>query len=87
MPEAEYVVLGMPQRGEPVYIRDIGPWDRHPTITNDADGVVKRLKRGGMIVPGQRLLYYDSEGHLDEIVLDKYGEFQCFAPGPKGGVE
>ena len=51
-------------------IRDIGPWDKHMTITNDAENVVKHLLQTGVLQPVQRLLYYDSEGYLDEIVHD-----------------
>jgi hypothetical protein len=61
-------------------IRDLGPWSKHPTVTNDAEAVVKRLVRHGILKAGMRLFYYDSEGRLDEILHD--GEkFTGFAPG------
>jgi hypothetical protein len=45
-------------------IRDIGPWDSHPTVTNAAEEVVADLaKRLG----GRRLFYYDSEGQWKEV--------------------
>lgn len=56
-------------------IRDIGPWDRHFTVTNDAEGVVKRL---APILEGRRLFYFDSEGELTELVV-KDGKFAGFA--------
>jgi len=63
---------------ESITIKDLGPWNRHLTITNDAEGVVKRM------VPhlkGRRLFYIDSEGETDELVIKK-GQFAGFKPGP-----
>lgn len=60
-----------------IVIRDVGPWSKHKTITNDAEGVIKRLDPA----PGQRVFYYDSEGNLDELVHED-GKFVRFAPGP-----
>lgn len=58
-------------------LRDLGPWSKHPTITNDAANVVADLlPRLG----GRRLLYIDSEGSVDELVV-KDGKFSHFAPG------
>lgn len=51
---------------EHLIIRDIGPWNRHPTVTNDAENVVKSLVP---ILNGRKLLYFDSEGELDELVV------------------
>jgi len=65
-------------------IRDVGPWDRHPTITNDAEDVLRRLLESGELRPGQRLFYYDSENNMDEIVV-RDGEFAGFKPGPARG--
>lgn len=64
-----------------VVIRDIGPWDEHPTVTNDAEGVVARLIKAGDLQRGQRLFYYDSEGRFDEIIF-RDGRFVTFRPGP-----
>lgn len=51
-------------------IRDVGHAEGRPTVTNRAEDVVAALAGMGMGVlpPGRRLFYYDSEGHLDEIV-------------------
>lgn len=60
---------------ERVLIVDVGPWSEHPTITNDAEGVVADM------VPhlnGRRLYYQDSEGDVDELVI-KDGKFEGFA--------
>jgi len=66
---------------KPLVIRDIGPWDKYPTITNGAEEVVGQLVAEGKLPEGRRLLYYDSEGRLDEIRV-KDGRFAGFAPGP-----
>jgi len=63
---------------DPLVIRDIGPWDQHPSVTNDAEAVVQDLKL--RLPPGRRLFYYDSEGQRDEIVIED-GCFAGFAPG------
>ncbi len=65
-----------------ITIRDFGPWDRHLTVTNDAEHVVAEMAR----VYGlgtRRLFYFDSEGQLDELVHDGNGRFVRFAPGPR----
>lgn len=50
-----------------VIIRDIGPWDEFMTVTNDAESVVAQL---AVLVHGRRLFYIDSEGDLDELLID-----------------
>jgi hypothetical protein len=57
-------------------IQDVGPWDQHPSVTNDVEGVVDRLSN---ILGTRRLRYYDSEGELDEIVV-RDGKFAHFKP-------
>ena len=59
-----------------VLIRDLGPWDKYPTITNGAEEVVAEL---APILRGRRLEYYDSEGHRDEIVVaeGRFVGFRC----------
>lgn len=65
-------------------ISDVGPWDKHLTVTNDAEDVVDRLRNEGRLPIGQRLLYYDANGELDEIVMEA-GRFLRFGPCPPGG--
>lgn len=65
-----------------VVIRDVGPWDRHPTVTNDAESVVAALADS---LNGRRLFYFDSDEQLDEILV-RDGRFAGFAPGPSGGL-
>lgn len=80
---ANFVVLEDSFTGDqPLVIKDVGPWDRHPTITNDAEHVVQVLLASFTLQPGQRLLYYDSEGQLAELLI-KDGRFAGFAPGPE----
>lgn len=57
-----------------VCIRDVGPWDRHLTVTNDAERVVDEL---WVALNGRFLKYYDSEGELGEIIV-RDGKFAGF---------
>lgn len=52
---------------EKVVLRDLGPWSQHPTITNDAEQVVEETHQ---VTGNRRLLYYDSDGELTELVHD-----------------
>ena len=69
MRRANYSVIG--DATDSLLLRDLGPWDRHPTITNDAEAVVEdmapRLK-------GRRLFYYDSDNQITELLI-KDGKF------------
>lgn len=64
-----------------IVIRDLGPWDQHLSVTNDAEGVIRQLRPA----PQQRVFYYDSMGQLDELVHED-GRFVRFAPGPQATV-
>ena len=68
-----YIIL----RDNPNYmlIKDIGPWDMHQTVTNGAEQVVKELVRR---LDGRRLVYIDSEGERDEIIITDDGKFAGF---------
>ena len=50
-----------------VVLRDVGPWNEHPTVTNDAEQVVEEVFAWA---GARRILYYDSEGELTELVHD-----------------
>ena len=63
--------------GQPLVIRDAGPWDKHLTVTNDAEHVVANLVKAGKLPEGRRLFYFDSDGQTDEIVV-KDGRFAGF---------
>jgi hypothetical protein len=62
-----------------IVIQDLGPWDVHLTITNDAENVVKALVP---YLDKRRLYYIDSEGEMDELLVED-GKFVGFAPGPR----
>lgn len=61
-------------------IRDYGNGNQL-SVTNDAENVVAQVVSLASYTPDQRLLYYDSEGNLDELKI-KDGKFAVFAPGP-----
>jgi hypothetical protein len=63
---------------EYVLLRDLGPWDEYPTITNRAEEVVELL---APMLRGRRLEYIDSSGDRDQIIVIN-GEFRGF--GPRG---
>lgn len=62
-----------------VIIRDLGPWDQHPTVTNDAENVVQELIKAGILTENKRLFYYDSEDELSELIV-KDNKFLGFGP-------
>jgi len=72
---ASFVVVFNESTPEVLVIRDLKTGQ---SITNDAQHVLNRLTA---LLNGRRLLYYDSDGHLDEI-LHRDGFFAGFAPGP-----
>lgn len=55
------------QNNRVVLIKDIGPWDVHLTVTNGAETVVNELVP---ILQGRRLLCFDSDGFLGELLID-----------------
>lgn len=55
-----------------ILIRDVGPHDSHMTVTNGADDVVRELAES---LNGRRLLYIDSMGSMDELLVEN----GCFA--------
>jgi hypothetical protein len=66
-----------------ILLRDLGPWDLFPTVTNDAENVVKRLAPD---IGSRRLFYFDSEGELGELVIagGKFAGFRHCTAIPKG---
>ena len=57
-------------------IMDIGPWDRHPTVTNRAEEVHAEL---ATVRDGRILACIDSEGELDRLLPARSGGIR-FAP-------
>jgi hypothetical protein len=47
--------------------------DGSKSITNDAEAVVRSLMQITLIVPGDRLLYFDSDNVLGEILFNEDG--------------
>ncbi len=66
---------------ERTVIRDVGPWDQFPTVTNDVEGVVERIVTFGFLYPGARLFYYDSDDNRAEILVkdEKFAGFKSGA--------
>lgn len=63
-----------------VVIRDeFDPSNPTMSVTNGAEIVVKELYREGWL-QDQQLLYFDTEGQLDELVHDNKGNFKGFKP-------
>lgn len=75
---ANYVVVE--RRPDVLVIRDVGPWDQFQSVTNAAECVVLSLQAAGELHNGQRLVYYDSENELAEILLNEDGCFAGFKP-------
>ena len=67
---------------EYIFIHDVGPWDQHRTITNDAEWVIETLAKDHAL-EGRRLFYRDSEGQIDEL-KHAAGRFAGFSPGHEG---
>ena len=78
MRQANYQIVFGECSAERVTVRDIGPHDQCPTITNAPESVIAKLSEHGFL-QGKRLFYYDSEDELGEIVYDGL-RFVRFAP-------
>jgi hypothetical protein len=81
MKHASYTVVH-DRIGEALVIVDLGPWDKFPTVTNDAENVVAELVARGRLPADRRLFCFDSENNLDELLI-KNGNFAGFKPGPR----
>ena len=66
MTSCRYEILMGESDDQVLTIRDLGPWDRHKTITNDVESVIDDLWPG--VLRGRRLFYYDTRGELAEIL-------------------
>lgn len=66
------------QTGDFVLIQDLGPHDKHLTITNDVENVVRTMVSSGKVQTTQRLFYLDSDMGMDEIEFDVVDGFQRF---------
>lgn len=64
----------------PTYIvlADRGPWDEHPTVTNDARWVIDQLELTRRRAPDEcAVFYFDSSGRVDRM-LHRAGAFTSF---------
>lgn len=79
-PHAAWTVEGVkPGR---ILIRDCGDHTVRKTVNNDAEWVIEKLMP--YLPPDWRVLYRDSEGQIDELLI-KDGKFAGFKPGPRKG--
>lgn len=74
-PKPRYAVIKVTDAW--MLVRDIGPWDVRPTITNVPEIVVEELRDR---LEDRKLYYIDSYGEVDELIV-KEGRFRSFAPG------
>lgn len=70
--EANFEIVSVDK--DKVTLRDLGPWDKHLTITNDVEGVIDRLAET-VDIDQKRILYYDSDNELTEVVITSNGIF------------
>lgn len=63
-----------------VVIRDCGPHDEYPTVTNAAESVVDFLHKNlDRTLSGRRLFYWDSGGDFTELIHHS-GKFFDYGP-------
>lgn len=79
MESARFEIVDRLSTEEFLVIRDLGPWHRFLTVTNDVENVVAKLIADAKLPGERRLLYIDSHGDLDEIAIEK-GRFYKFMP-------
>lgn len=73
--KSDWVVVAPESGSDKVTIRDM---NGRTSVTNDAENVVAYLVHHYILKEGQRLFYYDSEGHKDEMLWDKEQGFIGF---------
>jgi hypothetical protein len=76
-----YEIIAMNAKG--IILRDVGPWEDWPTVTNAAEVVVDELNKRLILSPGMRLFYVDSDGEPGEILLYDDMTFKGFRPMPE----
>ena len=73
---AQYIIIE--DGPNKIVLKDIGPWDKYLTITNDAEYIVNQLHLTNRLSFDKQLLYYDSEGELTELKHNGNGVFISF---------
>jgi hypothetical protein len=76
MASARFQILHEQCSDRLLVIRDVGPWSRHRTVTNDAEAVVRDLTERG----------YLRIGVLGELQHNGQGRFTGFAPVKAEGI-
>lgn len=66
---ANFEIVFAESNDEWLTIRDLGPHDQFPTVTNAAEDVVRGLYQLGELAAPRRLRYYDSDGELAELIF------------------
>jgi len=77
MRHAKFSIVG--SYADRIIIKDDGPWNLYPTITNDPEWAVEQMAD---VLNGRHLLYIDSEGRMDQLRVNA-GHFAGFALAPK----
>ncbi len=81
-PSARYSIVHAETTPSVLTIRDDGGAAGYRSVTNDAERVVAKLHAEWLLPVGRKLMYYDTQGDLDELCHDGMGHFTGFAPGP-----
>lgn len=63
---ANWDVISVNHDEKRVVLKDVGPWDSHLTITNDAEYVYEWINRW---VPGYEIQYFDSDEELTRLFM------------------
>jgi hypothetical protein len=67
-----------PVNDDRILIRDLGPWDQYPTVTNNTEAVVAELVVAyGEDLAGRELHAIDSSGDTDQLIVEN-GKFVGF---------
>lgn len=80
MSRPNYAIVEHESNDDVLVIEDLGPWNKHKTVTNGAEEVVAELYALGRLGT-RRLFYYDSDGRRDQLTHNGSGVFTGFAPG------
>lgn len=84
--KSNYEFVITPEHGHPkpfILIRDLDKGGM--SVTNDAENVLRRIRRGlARPLHGYLILYRDSLGNWDQMLVNNQDEFTGFEMGPEG---
>lgn len=67
MRRSNYRIISANERE--VVLEDVGPWDQHPSVTNDIEQVVRDLWiKGYLNKDSVKLFYYDTDGEKTQVI-------------------